>query len=734
MGFFDEGFKVENHLKPSETIIESADPIEVIDYNANDCLAAKEFTRDSGLPLIRPTNDLDELEAMWNNFLQYPLNARKDSDEKSIELFGINNREHYNYLKARYSTRDIDPVLVEESGLLGDSINTHFSYMKNESVDASSKAYDLLSLLSYTTENYDGVIAHNVVDKGIVDYVGTHQNVKYDAIPFEDLPFYTSEEIIDNMAGSEEDPIGDCISAGLISENMSNWFNDYCNACVGFGAGYDPLEWKHSVEKLSFAKFHTQDEDKKDLCSRALVNLGWPSDFEYNPRNAVIATKRVKDIINSSTGSTEFVDLTGMDEDDFDIMEAAATAEREELFPVYIALFEGKAPISQAIKKVTHSTFSHAAISFDPHLKKTYSYGIDGSEKGIVGGFIQESIDNKPADKHVAVYAIFLKKPDFDKLKANIEDFVNNVSKTTYSYINLLLSYIFKIPINMKKTMVCSQFVDRMLKLIDVDISNKNSAFVAPADFEKYAKENKKIYILYDGLIGKFKGSRVKALTTRMLKKAEPIKEHYRIKITEADQIAYAIDLLKYCHSLTQLQECDSNIHSGMLTNDAMRVYQTFLQPCLYAESYFTEAKDLPVKFDDDGNLFIKNIKKRDYEAEYAKSHKLLKQYESSKNVNGMKYELCRLWAMNCIIEEKLHSKKFNELPSMAIESSKEAKARAKILNDFYYYMKIVQKHDPDFNFQEFYNDSPFNDAVIKIDKSTVKYSAELFKTIMKAL
>ena len=62
-----------------------------------------------------------------------------------------------------------------------------------------------------------------------------------------------------------------------------------------------------------------------------------------------------------------------------------------------------------------------------------YSFGIEGSKKGAVGGFITENIETKPADKHVAVYAIFLKKPDFDKLKNNIEDFIENVGKTTGS-------------------------------------------------------------------------------------------------------------------------------------------------------------------------------------------------------------------------------------------------------------------------------------------------------------
>lgn len=699
------------------------------DYDRDD---AKRYMDDTGYPIITPCANLSELEKMWDNYNSYPHKIRRESDWKSIEIFGIDNEEHYKLLKGHYSSKeDIDPIEVDDiinESYLGDQILSHKTFATNESVTTSDRAQDLLNLSITKTENYDRILTHNIIDKSVNEYIGTHQNVNYDVIPFEDLPFYTPDEIIDNLPDAEADPIGDAISAGIISENMSNWFNDYCNACSGMGYNYDSLEWKHSIEKLMLAKKKAEDDKTKDIIDKALTGLGWP-DVDYTPRNAVIATKRVKSIMNQ--GSTEFVDLTGMKEEN-DYQEAAAVSEDDILYPVFITLHEGKSAFSAAIKGFTHSTFSHAAISFDPALKKMYSFGIEGSKKGAVGGFITENIETKPADKHVAVYAIFLKKPDFDKLKNNIEDFIENVGKTTYSYINLLLGYVFRIPLNMKRSMVCSQFVDRMLKLIDVDISKKSSAYVAPGDFEKYANENKKIYILYDGLVGKFKGSRIKSIIKRISSKAEPIKESFSVKYL--DPIYTTLTMIDSCHSVGMLREFDEKLDKSNLSTDAMKIYETMLKPCIYAEAYFNEAKDLPVKFDQDGNLFIKNIKKRDYEAEYAKSHKLLKKYEEAKNVNGIKYELCRLWAMNTVIEEKLHSNKFKNLPSIAIASSKEAKARAKILNDFNYYMSKALKYDPEFNFQEYYNESPFNDAVLKIDKNTVKWSAQLAKTIMTAL
>ena len=46
-----------------------------------------------------------------------------------------------------------------------------------------------------------------------------------------------------------------------------------------------------------------------------------------------------------------------------------------------------------------------------------------------------------------------------------------------------------------------------------------------------------------------------------------------------------------------------------------------------------------------------------------------------SEYYEGIKYELSKLWMMSCLIEEKLHSEKFQKLPSFAIESSSAHKA-----------------------------------------------------------
>lgn len=715
-----------HNLTVDEVVTESTTetPEVGVSYTPVDIEQAMEWMTNSGYPIIYPTRNLDELETLWDNFNSYPIKIRRMSDTESTRFFGIPNEAHYNYLKSQFLKDDIEKPDVVQESFVGDAIISHKAFAMNEDVNTTLRAKDLLTLLARKNENYEEALIQNVVDKATKEYVSTHQNFKYDVIPFEDLPFFTPEEMIDfgvNQADPEGNFYGCEPVANVISEE---WFQKYCETCAGY-SGYNPVEWKNAIRTLFLKRESAADPAPYN---QAILNLGWPPEVEFSPENQVKAAKRLKMKLADQTGSTQFVDLTGMTAED--ISEAAAIeVDGDVLHPVFIVLEEGKTLMSKMIQGVTKSDYSHAAISFDPAMKTFYSFGIENSVNGLKGGFIEEHIEDKDPSKKMGVYAIFLKEPDFNKLKENVDYFIAHAKDTSYSYIGLLTN-LFKIPINMKKTMICSQFVDKMLKLIDVDISNKQSSLVTPANYEKFAKENKKIYVLFDDVVSKFKPSRIRALITRLLKKAKPIKE----SIHWTDPVGIVFEMVNHIESLEAMQELATKIDLNTIDKGVRKVYETMIAPCLEAECYLNEAKDFPVQFDKDGNLFIKNVKKRDYEGEYAKSHKLLRKYEETGNIEGMKYELCKLWMMNSIIEAKLHSKKFNDLPSMAIESSKEHKARAKILNDFNHFLGVVLEEEPDFNFEEYFSNSPFNDEMIKINKDTVIWSGRILKAIMKSL
>ena len=87
-----------------------------------------------------------------------------------------------------------------------------------------------------------------------------------------------------------------------------------------------------------------------------------------------------------------------------------------------------------------------------------------------------------------------------------------------------------------------------------------------------------------------------------------------------------------------------------------------------------------------------------------------------------MKYELCRLWFLNSLIERKIYTKNNKDL----------YKVRARILNDFNKYMNEITENDKSFNFIEYYKETPFNDDTVKIKSSTLKYTAKYIKDLLR--
>ena len=81
---------------------------------------------------------------------------------------------------------------------------------------------------------------------------------------------------------------------------------------------------------------------------------------------------------------------------------------------------------------------------------------------------------------------------------------------------------------------------------------------------------------------------------------------------------------------------------------------------------------------------------------------------------------------MNCMIEQDMYTKKNSNI-------EKNMKSRAKILNDFKYYLEKVLQLDPKFNFTEYFEDSPFS-STTRIDSTTISYLGKMIKTFMKAL
>ena len=63
---------------------------------------AQQWQDENGLWIVRPTEDKSQLEEIWRNWQDMPPQDKRLSDEKSIELFGMDNTSHYEILQLMY--------------------------------------------------------------------------------------------------------------------------------------------------------------------------------------------------------------------------------------------------------------------------------------------------------------------------------------------------------------------------------------------------------------------------------------------------------------------------------------------------------------------------------------------------------------------------------------------------------------------------------------------------------
>ena len=83
---------------------------------------------------------------------------------------------------------------------------------------------------------------------------------------------------------------------------------------------------------------------------------------------------------------------------------------------------------------------------------------------------VEEDIDNYPKDNRLAVFSFFVSKENHDKIVEGIKLLKDGVKNTTYGVLNILTLPFKNINLNLSNSMICSQFVDSMLKIANIDI------------------------------------------------------------------------------------------------------------------------------------------------------------------------------------------------------------------------------------------------------------------------
>ena len=422
----------------------------------------------------------------------------------------------------------------------------------------------------------------------------------------------------------------------------------------------------------------TNDPEEVDRIKQNLIDLGWNPEIEYTAETQIMAKNRFIKLMTEKMNGAAVYDIQSFIEqaspEEIPIIENRITRTTiNNPHPVSIIFIQGNQAFSGIIQKFTNCDFSHAALALDGDFTKLYSFNFENNIK-FGGGFSLESIKNYPQENRLGIYTFFVNDSDYNKIQERLQYMLNNIKSTTYSVSGLLLFPFNNIKFNMPEKMICSQFVDACIKMINVDITNTHSSKVSPALLYNSSIKNAKIYKTYDGKVKDFNHAKVSKLLKRLAISAKGIKSE--------------------------------SSFFGIIN------------------IYITEARQFPIEVRSNGDVLLTNPMP-DFDAEYMASHKLLMQYDKAGNIEPIKYELARLYYMNYILEKKLYHNKF------LINKEKNMKTRARVLNDFNKYIKVVLKSQPEFNFAEYYEDSQFYPHTIEVKGSTIDSIKSVFKYIL---
>lgn len=550
-GFIDDGLE---SIKP---------------YGSCDVENAIEWYYSTGYPIIIPTDTLEQLETMWDNFNSVPLKYRRFSDMKSVEIFGVTNLEHYVYLKRKFLKDDIqnytmdDDIYDNEYIIPSDHHTFIESFVKRNMINhdnIDTVISTLIEASQYDQSNYYQSNIKNTI-KRILEDEEIFNTVDTDFLPSSELPFYTPDEMIDmgvfsapvdNYYGIEADntELTDDISTKTWFENYRYHFNgiDTPNRQEMYLARLKKLT--ELCTKLNIMEEFGEDSKKIKAKKQSILELGWNPELSFTPENRAKASRMYQENNNAHV-SSRFIDLRNIPINEAELV--VDTKDKGILRPVYIVLTQGRRDFSYLIRAVTMSEYSHCSMSFDSDLKHLYSFNEFGGDKNSksYGGFEVEPFERfKKSNAKMAVYCVFLKEEDYNTMKKNVEWLIEHIKETTYSFINLL-AVAFKItPIEGDMKNFCSQFVDRMFKLIGVDITHKKSQWVVPEEFHRQSKKNNKIYTLFTDYAQNFKGIKIERIIRQLNKRKliVPIKEGvlYKDLYEEYLESYYSIDEIEY--------------------------------------------------------------------------------------------------------------------------------------------------------------------------------------------
>lgn len=654
-----------------------------------------------GLKIIKNNYKSDNaLESDWLAFLSLPQYLRAIADEKALFLFGKKNEEMYKIVKSKFLKNDV----------------------------ASPNLFNYYSP-SGLREN-----------EGYLDPINNVYIIKDDIIDLDTLngawEAYLSQS-------DDQREISDSISLVNFGKTVPEMYNDILkkinanninNSDYDFFITYSPPT---NMVEAFFTELDYIVDESNDLIEKMI----FLKQMKNRANTIVLETlvKELEDNINKKIINENLLDIVGanffLPQEIMQIYENTDELKNNKMFLNYAGRFYGIKP-RKGFTNESRTLLSKNDLSDNDKIKLGWNPIMEYSEENIHNAhkrsmtILNDNVNcnfiplyNTPGDRYydqlpkglsiITIYECNRNHNVPDGISRALVSFdCLNENWYQYAYSKLMTQLnVDKVLSEYKEPLVDCFFLEMNKPLHDNYLSlvskfNLNSNYLT--EFTELLKEstpninNPKAFV-YSFIKGLFESNRI-------------YPHNYSIYHILSEFSPTYKDILNSHSKILSISKFNEFDHSNYLSE--------FLHI-----SPLEEASNLPVEFDEDGNMFIKKKENIDFAAEYSNCHKLLKQYEKIENYEAIKYYVAKLWYMNILIEKKLYQKNKDE--KLQSQLPEYYKTRAHILNDFNIYMSKILKREPDFDFQKYYENTPFDQSMVKVSKNLLAQVWALFKTLI---
>lgn len=610
--------------------------------------------------IMQNTNSIDELEKQWDEFKAQTVLQKSYADIELLESSNITNAEYYCLNKLSVLSNDDEIMQTKQS------IPWMLALIKELS---SSTSMDYIQESAYMSI-YNNRCSNYVS----IDEIGFSYKFIPKCTP-DELDEYYVELIQNNQQLSEDD-------IRYLYEYHASWMIS--------GVDYP------SMRDILVIKNNAEQGDKSSV--QNLLKLG-AKHIYITSENFLNRTNTIK------KNTLQLVDLREM-KSSIDIDDKLITYEKSKLYPIYIVLSYTNTLFGKIERSIIKNTYSHAAISLDPSLNKMYSFN---NTKKYGKGLSFESINGWMEDSKDAiidVLAIFVTPMQYNLIVEKLNWYISNIFNTKYSIENLINILLNKVKDTSNSlNLICSQFVDIILKTGDIDITGKSSNLVIPKDFE--LSTDARIFHLYEGKANAYDSIEIQKKIHALM-----VNNKNKKLSIESSRIHEINDI----YILKQSNLISDNIVCQEIFNEVDNL--------LNISSVFVEM-DFPINIDDDGSLLI--AFPHNYYKEYEKCHLLLKTYKEYDNIDGIKYELAKMY----FLLYKYELLKLDKMPDGPIRK-KMIDNRARVINDYKTYLSYILEKDNTFNLSEYIQNTPYDPNRLRITKNTYRSIAKIIKSYLE--